>query len=156
MTLAELHGLAEGHPEVRVARDAAVASPMVTSLEDALPTWGRDEVVSGHESPAYLPNILAFVADLGLRAGDDDRVDQAVDLLYAHQNEDGRFHSFGRAPGHPEPRWSSLARTRPQARRVPAGHARNPSSLLTPPRFAAATTPAGGGQDRVGRVAQPR
>jgi hypothetical protein len=108
VTLAELHGLGEGHPEVRIARDAAVASPMVTGLVGALPTWGCDEAVSGHESPAYLPNMLAFVADLGLRAGDDDRVDQALDLLCAHQDEDGRFLSFGRAPGHHERRWSSL------------------------------------------------
>ena len=108
VTLAELQGRGVGHGEVCAARAAAVASPMVTGLVDALPTWGRGEVVSGHDSPAYLPNMLAFVADLGLRAGDDDRVDQALDLLCAHQDADGRFLSFGRAPGHPEPRWSSL------------------------------------------------
>ena len=108
VTLAELQGLSEDQPEVRTARDAAATSPMVSGLVGALPAWERDEGVSGHESPAYLPNILAFVADLGLRAGDDDRVDQALDLLCAHQDENGRFLSFGRAPGHPEPRWSSL------------------------------------------------
>ena len=108
VALGELHGLGEGHGEVRAARAAAVASPMVTGLVGALPTWGCGEVVSGHDSPGYLPNMLVFVAGLGLRAGDDDRVDRALDLLCAHQDDDGRFLSFGRAPGHPESRWGSL------------------------------------------------
>lgn len=92
---------------VRDARMAAVAGPMVAGLIDGLPTWG-DNGVSGHDSPVYLPNILGFLADLGVRAGDDDRVDSALDAVCAHQHDDGRFTAFGRAPGHSQPVWGSL------------------------------------------------
>ena len=50
--------------DVRAARDASVTGPMVSGLIDGLPSWGGDAGVSGHDSPAYLPNILGFLADL--------------------------------------------------------------------------------------------
>lgn len=52
--------------------------------------------------------MLAFLADLGVRAGDDERIDTALDGLCAHQSDDGRFTAFGRAPGHSQPLWGSL------------------------------------------------
>jgi hypothetical protein len=101
-------GLTHDDPEVVEARSAAVSSPMVQDLICDLPSWGRDAVVSGHDSPAYLPNRVHLLADLGLRGGDDERVERALDALAAHQREDGRLAAFGKAPGHPEPQWGSL------------------------------------------------
>jgi len=108
VTLTALLGRPDDDDDVRAARDASVAGPMVTGLIDGLPAWGGDAGVSGHDSPAYLPNMLAFLADLGVRAGDNDRIDNALDDLCAHQYDDGRFTAFGRAPGHPQPVWASL------------------------------------------------
>ena len=108
VTLTALNDLPGVHPDVRAERAAAVSSPMVQALLDRLPPWGEDTAVSGHDRPAYLPNMLALLADLGLRGGDDDRVERALDGLCAHQDDGGRFLSFGRAPKRPEPLWGSL------------------------------------------------
>lgn len=101
-------GLGESEPEVVAARAAAVAGPVVEALLARLPAWGEDLAVSGHDRPTYLPNVLSLLADLGLGAGDDQRVERALDALAEHQDADGRFLSFGRAPGHPQPVWGTL------------------------------------------------
>jgi hypothetical protein len=108
VSLARLEGRAEDDPEVLAARAVAVTSPMVADLIDALPGWGHGPGATGHDSPSYLPNLLAFLADLGVRAGDDPRVDDALDAIGSHQEGDGRIAAFGRARGHPEPLWGSL------------------------------------------------
>ncbi|HSK25086.1 MAG TPA: hypothetical protein VK906_18010 [Egicoccus sp.] len=88
-------------------RAAVVADPGTQRLVRALPEWG-DDVIAGHHSPSYLPNLLHLLADLGLRGGDDPRIEQRLDALEAHQRDDGRFMAFGRAPGTPGPVWGSL------------------------------------------------
>jgi hypothetical protein len=108
VTLTALLGRPDTDDDVRSARQASVDSAMVAGLIDGLPSWGEDGGVSGHDSPAYLPNMLGFLADLGVRAGDDDQVDTALDGLCAQQYDDGRFTAFGRAPGHARPVWASL------------------------------------------------
>ena len=108
VTLARLEDRTEGDPQVRAARATAIASSMVTGLVEALPSWGEGVGASGHDSPGYLPNMLGFLAELGVQAGDDHRVDGALDAISNHQYDDGRFASFGRAPRHPEPLWGSL------------------------------------------------
>jgi hypothetical protein len=107
VTLTALLGRSEDDPDVRAERRLALGSAMVGDLIAGLPTWG-EAVVSGHESPAYPPNLLRLVSDLGVRAGDDDRIERALDALCAHQNDDARFVAFGRAPGHRQPLWGSL------------------------------------------------
>lgn len=94
--------------EVGAARAEAVASPMVQELIARLAPWDEYVGVSGHASPAYQPNLLHLLADMGVRGGDDGRVEAAVDDFCAHQDGDGRFLAFGRAPGHPDPIWRSL------------------------------------------------
>jgi hypothetical protein len=106
-----LAGLGRGpreDSEVAAARTEAVAGPMVQGLIADLPGWGEGTTVSGHDSSSYLPNRLHLLADLGVAGGDDPRVDRALDQLCAHQNEDGRFLAFGKAPRRPEPLWGSL------------------------------------------------
>lgn len=108
VTLAQLEDRPEDDPALLEARAGAVTSPMVTDLIDALPGWGQGPGATGHDSPTYLPNLLAFLADLGARAGDDPRIDDALDAIASHQHEDGRIAAFGRARGHVEPLWGSL------------------------------------------------
>ena len=95
-------------PQVRGARRAAVGSPLVGELVVRLPRWYDGAGASSHESPGYLPNLLHLLADLGVEPGDHDAVDAALDDLEAHQFDDGRFASFGRAPGATKPLWHSL------------------------------------------------
>jgi hypothetical protein len=99
-----------GSPAVREAHEAVLADGRVRSLVDALPDWGpnADESVSGHHSPAYLPNRLNLLADMGVWAGDFDRVEELLDALIAQQDASGHFLAFGSLPGRPKPEWGSL------------------------------------------------
>ena len=106
-----LHGLAAHRVDdeaLAAARRAAVTSATVRDLVARLPRWGDGPGAPGHQSADYLPNMLQLLADLGVRAGDLDPVDDAVAALEAHQFEDGRFASFGRAPGRSDPVWHAL------------------------------------------------
>ncbi len=98
----------EDDPDVIAARAAAVSSPMVQELIAGLPAWGTAAVVPGHDSPAYLPNRLHLLADLGVRGGDDERVERALDALGGHQTDAGRFLAWGKAPRRPDPLWGTL------------------------------------------------
>lgn len=62
-------------PDARAARSAALSGPMVGHLIARLPRWGEAGAVSGHHSPAYMPNLLHLLADLGVKGGDDDRIE---------------------------------------------------------------------------------
>lgn len=108
VALTRLEERRDDDPELLLTRTEAVTSPMVTDLIERLPTWSTGPGASGHDSPTYLPNLLAFLSDLGVRAGDDPRVDAAVAAIGSQQDEEGRIGSFGRTPGHDEPRWGSL------------------------------------------------
>ncbi|MBU4555684.1 MAG: winged helix DNA-binding domain-containing protein [Actinobacteria bacterium] len=92
----------------RDARLRVVADPAVAGLIGSLPPWGGEDV-SGHHSPAYLPNRLNLLADMGLRVGDSPVLDSRLEQLMEHQDREGRFLSLGRAPGRPKPEWGSLS-----------------------------------------------
>lgn len=108
ITLTGLDGLPDDDVEVIAARRAATDSEVVASLLARLTSWDDPVGAPSHASPAYLPNLLHLLADLGVAAGDHGAVDSALDALEHHQLEDGRFASFGRAPGTPDPVWHSL------------------------------------------------
>ena len=106
-----LHGLPPCRADdaaLDAARRAAVASDIVQDLVSRLPRWDDEPGASGHDSPGYLPNLLHLLADLGVRAGDLEAVDDAVDALETHQFDDGRLASFGRVPGRSQPIWHAL------------------------------------------------
>jgi hypothetical protein len=108
MTLTGVLDRPEDDEDVAAARAQAIASSIVQDLIGRIQPWGEGPSISGHNSPAYLPNQLQFLADLGVRRGDDPRIETALDELSNHQREDGRFLAFGRAPKQKEPRWGSL------------------------------------------------
>ncbi|MDZ4177817.1 MAG: winged helix DNA-binding domain-containing protein [Coriobacteriia bacterium] len=96
-------------PAAVAARTATLADPGVRMLVETLPSW--DETApeaSGHHSPAYLPNRLNLLADMGVRGGDFDRIEALLDEMLAHQDGSGRFQAFGTAPGRPKPEWGSM------------------------------------------------
>jgi len=89
-------------------REAVVADDAVRELADGLPEWGGADDVSGHHSPAYLPNRLNLLADMGVARGDFPTLDARLGQLLQHQDAAGRFLSLGKAPGRPKPEWGSM------------------------------------------------
>lgn len=88
-------------------RTAVLADQGVAELIAALPGWG-DGDFPGHHSPAFLPNRLNLLADMGVQANDAAPIEALLDALLEHQDKSGRFLSFGRVPGRPKPEWGSL------------------------------------------------
>jgi len=95
-------------PASLAVRRAVIANDAVRALAEELPEWGGTEDVSGHHSPAYLPNRLNLLADMGVRRSDFAVVDSRLAQLLEHQDSAGRFLSLGKAPGRPKPEWGSL------------------------------------------------
>ncbi|MGB4593022.1 MAG: winged helix DNA-binding domain-containing protein [Coriobacteriia bacterium] len=106
VTLTRVLGRPDDDADVRFARAAVLAEERIANLVKALPVWGVDEF-SGHDSPDFLPNLLGLLHDLGVRAGDLERVDISLDALATHQDAQGRFESYGRYRGS-EAHWGTL------------------------------------------------
>ena len=86
----------------------ALADPGTAALVDRLPDWEGGLPLSGHESPSFAPNLLGLLADMGLRVGDDARVDRLLEQMLAHQDAEGRFTSFAPPRDGRRPVWGSL------------------------------------------------
>ena len=95
-------------PDVRAAREQVLTAPDTADLLARLPDWEGGAGFSGHNSPAFAPNILNLLADMGLRAGDDARVEGLLDRMLDHQDADGRFQSFAPLRGADQPVWGAL------------------------------------------------
>ncbi len=107
LTLTGVLGLAADDPAVVAARAAATADPAVHALLERLRDWEAENDISGHDRPLYAPNLLGLLADMGVAPGDDPRVDGVIDVMLRHQDEEGRFQSFGRLRSS-EPGWHAL------------------------------------------------
>ncbi len=91
------------------AHDRVIADERVRELMHTLPSWGDgDAGPSGHHGPAYLPNRLNLLADMGAGAGDSEHVERLLDSLLAHQDRSGRFLALRSRPGKAEPEWGSM------------------------------------------------
>lgn len=96
------------HRDVEAEHRAVLADPATQALLDRLPDWEVAADFSGHQSPAFVPNLLSLLADMGVGARDDERVERVLDAMLRHQLPDGRFASFGRGRSAPTPAWGSL------------------------------------------------
>jgi hypothetical protein len=108
VTLVELLDRPCGDAEVTAAHAAVVASPAVRRLLDRIPDWEEPQAVSGHDAPAFAPNLVDLLLDLGVDPADDVRLGALADGMLAHTDEDGRFTSLMAPRGRGEPRWSGL------------------------------------------------
>ena len=54
-------------PDVRTAREQVLADPATADLIARLPDWEGGAGFSGHNSPAFAPNLLNLLADMGSR-----------------------------------------------------------------------------------------
>lgn len=98
----------EDDGEVARVRAAVVAHPAVQALAGSLPDWEAPQELSGHNHPAFAPNRLRLLWDMGIRAGDHPRVDATLEAMLRHQDPDGRFQSFSAMSRLPAPAWCSL------------------------------------------------
>lgn len=94
--------------EVRRARGAVLADPATRALLDRLPDWEAGDHLSGHDSPAFAPNLLNLLADMGVRGGDFPEVEHLLDRMLAHQETTGRFASFAPQRRGEAPVWGAL------------------------------------------------
>lgn len=91
IALTRIAGVSEDHPDAVSARREVLADPGVTELLAELPAEGERPGVDDHTSPLFVPNRLGLLADLGVRAGDDVRVDALIASLLASRDRQGRF-----------------------------------------------------------------
>jgi hypothetical protein len=94
--------------QAATTRYEVVVDPGTRALIERLPDWEAGLPLSGHDSPAFAPNLLRLLADMGIRAGDHPRVDRALDQMLAHQDPEGRFTTFAPPRGAEAPIWGSL------------------------------------------------
>lgn len=99
---------AEHDRRAEIERSAVLADPATQALLDRLPDWEVAAELSGHQSPAFVPNLLGLLADLGVEGGDDERVERVLDAMLRHQLPDGRFASVATSRVNPQPAWGSL------------------------------------------------
>ena len=94
--------------QAATTRREVVSDPGTRALIERLPDWEAGLRLSGHDSPAFAPNLLRLLADMGIRAGDHPRVDRLLDQMLAHQDPEGRFTSFAPPRGAARPIWGAL------------------------------------------------
>lgn len=83
-------------------RRAVLDDPATGSLIARLPDWTRPIELSGHQHPAFAPNLLGLLADMGVSGGDDDRIERLLDAMLAIQLSDGRFAIVARSRAVPD------------------------------------------------------
>ncbi len=94
--------------DVLAARRAMLADPLTADLLARLTPWDAGTPLGGHNAPAFAPNLLGLLADRGLRAGDDARVDAVLDTMLEHLDDEGRFSSYGGRRAGDLPVWGTL------------------------------------------------
>jgi len=108
VTLSELLDRRADDPELINAHAGVLDDQGTEALFGRLPDWQVDNRLSGHSSPGFAPNLLNLLADMGVGAGDEPRVESLLDSFLDHQDPRGRFTSFGTSRASAAPVWGSL------------------------------------------------
>jgi len=108
VTLTRVLGRADDDPEVVAAHVAVLDDPLTADLLGRLGDWEAGDAIGGHNSPRYLPNLLALLDDMGVRRSDDARLEAVLQAMLRHQAGDGRFLSFTSWRGMDAPVWAAL------------------------------------------------
>jgi hypothetical protein len=97
-TRLDLLGQSECNPDVRSARGAMLAHPLVRALTGEVTAWPGPPLIS-HKSAGHLIHKLTFLADLGLRATDPG-MDEIVSRVMSHRSTQGPFQVLTNIPVH--------------------------------------------------------
>jgi hypothetical protein len=97
-TRRDLLGQSETQPEVRQARRAMLAHPLVQGLVHELQGW-PGTVISSHKSAGQPFHKLTFLADLGLNTSDPG-MGMIIDRVLEHQSAEGPFQLPTNVPIH--------------------------------------------------------
>ena len=108
VTLTRVLGRDDEDLEVIAARAAVLADPLTADLLGRLGDWEAGDAIGGHNSPRYLPNLLALLDEMGVRRTDDARLEAVLQAMLRHQAGDGRFLSFAGWRGMEAPVWAAL------------------------------------------------
>lgn len=95
-------------PEVVSAHAAVLADAGTQELLGRLQAWDVETPQSGHDKPAYGPNLLGLLGDMGVTPQDDAQFARVLLGMLEHQDAEGRFQSFGRWHDQDEPVWGAL------------------------------------------------
>lgn len=72
-----------------------LADPTTHRVLDLLPArWEEPADVSGHNRPELATNVLDLLAEFGLTAEDDPRIDPLLDAMLSHTDEDFRLLAY--------------------------------------------------------------
>lgn len=97
-TRLDLLGQSEETAEVKTARTAMLQHPLVRGVIDELAGW-PGTVIASHKSAGQPFHKLAFLADLGLRAGDPG-IDRIIARIGKHPSVEGPYQLPTNVPVH--------------------------------------------------------
>jgi len=95
--LVDLLGVPLTDSKVISAKKELLCHPKIQALISDAST-GEKTVLKRHNDAAHPIYKLSTLADFGLRLGDDDQLDQAIDLVLSHQSAAGAFQSLVNIP----------------------------------------------------------
>lgn len=73
-----------------------------------LPDWESPARIGGHDSPAFTPNLLSLLHDMGVGPADEPRIAESLQKMLLHRDPEGRFCTLAGWRGMAEPRWGAL------------------------------------------------
>lgn len=108
VTLTELLEAPVDDQEVVAAHAAVLRSASTRELLDRIPDWEVAQPLSGHDSPAFAPNLVALLGDMGVGPTDDPRLERLGDQFERFADDEGRFTSHVKPTRGGEEGWSAL------------------------------------------------
>ena len=95
-------------PIVSADHQATLNDPLIQALIERLPAW--TDPIRSHSAPAYAPNLLNLLADLGVSGKDDlPGVQRLLGEMLEHRTPEGRFLAFATFIRQPDAAWFTLA-----------------------------------------------
>jgi hypothetical protein len=108
VALVELLDRPLSDPTVAAVHQSVLGDAGTRDLLDRLPDWEAPQSIGGHDSPAFAPNLLHLLADLGLGCDDDDRIVRILDQMLDHSDGEGRFTTYAAPRAQGDPSWGAL------------------------------------------------
>ena len=96
-TLKDLLGVSNSDARVIATEKELIHHPKVSKLIAATTTWGETPF-KRHNDAAYPIYKFSTLADFGLRIGDDDQLDEAIEMILNRQSVEGAFQSVVNIP----------------------------------------------------------